>query len=34
MEERVRQFGGTLRIISNANGTKVAVMLPLPFNTN
>ncbi len=34
MEERVRQFGGTLRIISNADGTKVAVILPLPFSTN
>jgi two-component system, NarL family, sensor kinase len=29
MEERVRQFGGTLRIHSNNDGTKVVVMLPV-----
>jgi PAS domain S-box-containing protein len=29
MQERVRQFGGTLRIISSAMGTKVVVTLPL-----
>jgi PAS domain S-box-containing protein len=30
MEERVRQFGGTLEIRSNENGTVVAVTLPIP----
>jgi PAS domain S-box-containing protein len=30
MEERVRQFGGTLRISSNDDGTKVLVVLPVP----
>jgi signal transduction histidine kinase len=29
MEERVRQFDGTLRIVSNPEGTKVMVRLPL-----
>jgi PAS domain S-box-containing protein len=29
MEERVRQFGGTLQITSSEKGTRVAVMLPL-----
>lgn len=29
MEERVRQFGGTLQITSNLEGTKVSVTLPL-----
>lgn len=29
MEERVRQFSGTLRIVSNTDGTKVAVRLPV-----
>ena len=29
MEERVRQFGGTLQIISSAKGTQVVVVLPL-----
>jgi len=29
MEERVRQFGGTLQIISSHEGTKVAVHLPI-----
>jgi PAS domain S-box-containing protein len=29
MEERVRQFGGTLQITSNGEGTKVAVTLPV-----
>ena len=29
MEERVRQFGGTLRIASDRDGTKVVVMLPI-----
>jgi len=29
MEERVRQFDGTLRIVSNHEGTKVKVRLPL-----
>jgi len=29
MQERVRQFGGTLEIISNSEGTKVVVNLPL-----
>jgi PAS domain S-box-containing protein len=29
MQERVRQFGGTLRIVSDDNGTKVIVTLPL-----
>jgi PAS domain S-box-containing protein len=29
MEERVRQFGGTLRIHSSDDGTKVLVMLPV-----
>jgi PAS domain S-box-containing protein len=30
MEERVRQFGGTLEIRSSENGTIVAVTLPIP----
>lgn len=30
MEERVRQFDGTLRIISDRDGTKVLVKLPIP----
>ena len=29
MEERVRQFNGNLRIVSDSNGTKVIVVLPL-----
>jgi PAS domain S-box-containing protein len=29
MQERVRQFGGTLRIVSGDSGTKVVVTLPL-----
>jgi PAS domain S-box-containing protein len=29
MQERVRQFGGTLRIVSDDHGTKVVVTLPL-----
>jgi signal transduction histidine kinase len=29
MEERIRQFGGTLQITSSHEGTKVAVKLPL-----
>ena len=29
MEERVRQFGGTLQITSGSDGTRVSVMLPL-----
>jgi signal transduction histidine kinase len=29
MEERVRQFGGTLQIDSSSAGTKVAVIIPL-----
>jgi signal transduction histidine kinase len=29
MEERVRQFDGTLQIVSNPEGTKVMVRLPL-----
>ncbi len=29
MQERVRQFGGTLRIVSSDRGTKVVVTLPL-----
>jgi PAS domain S-box-containing protein len=33
MEERVRQFGGTLEVRSNENGTIVAVTLPIPDNT-
>jgi signal transduction histidine kinase len=35
MEERLRQFGGTLQIYSDHQGTKVLVMLPLdPLNDN
>lgn len=35
MEERVRQFGGTLEIRSDENGTVVAVTLPIPnFSPN
>ena len=33
MEERVRQFGGTLEIRSNENGTIVVVTLPTPNET-
>ncbi len=33
MEERVRQFGGTLQIVSDASGTKVVVALPLTADT-
>jgi two-component system NarL family sensor kinase len=33
MEERVRQFGGTLEVRSNENVTIVAVTLPIPDNT-
>jgi signal transduction histidine kinase len=29
MEERVRQFGGTMRIESNSSGTTVTVNIPL-----
>jgi signal transduction histidine kinase len=29
MEERVRQFGGTLQIDSSSAGTRVAVTIPL-----
>jgi signal transduction histidine kinase len=29
IEERVRQFGGTLQITSNQEGTKVCVSLPV-----
>ena len=29
MEERVRQFRGTLQIASDLNGTKVAARIPL-----
>lgn len=35
MEERVRQFGGTLQIYSDHHGTKVLVVLPVnPLNDN
>ena len=35
MEERLRQFGGTLKIHSDHHGTKVSVMLPVdPLNDN
>jgi PAS domain S-box-containing protein len=35
MEERVRQFGGTLQIHSDLHGTKVLVLLPVdPLNDN
>lgn len=30
MEERVRQFGGTLQIASNDRGTEVTAILPIP----
>jgi PAS domain S-box-containing protein len=33
MEERVRQFGGTLEIVSDGAGTKVIVVLPLTAET-
>lgn len=29
MQERVRQFDGTLRIVSGREGTRVVAMLPL-----
>ena len=29
MEERVRQFNGTLRIVSDRSGTRVLVKLPI-----
>jgi len=32
MEERIRQFRGTLQIASDLNGTKVAARIPLPIN--
>ena len=31
MEERVRQFGGTLQIASSPNGTRVSVCVPVPM---
>jgi signal transduction histidine kinase len=35
MEERVRQFAGTLQIYSDRQGTKVLGMLPVdPLNDN
>jgi signal transduction histidine kinase len=33
MEERVRQFKGTLQIVSGRDGTRVVVKLPLESNT-
>jgi signal transduction histidine kinase len=33
MEERIRQFGGTLQISSSDQGTKVRVMLPVVSET-
>jgi len=34
MDERVRQFEGTLQIVSNSEGTKVVVTLPLKSVTS
>ncbi len=31
MEERVRQFDGTLKIISGTGGTRIVGVLPLKF---
>jgi signal transduction histidine kinase len=34
MRERVRHYAGTLDIVSNGNGTKIAVLLPIPVREN
>lgn len=34
MEERVRQFGGTLQIVSSSDGTRVVVTLPVTSETD